>query len=126
MSTYPIIEWDDQYPTEESVAALRAWFEADPHILLVNDFILSLPEQMKHCTYARCWFEDVPAEELGVMENSIRVHFATGGWSGAEDVIGAFWDTWEAQMYATMWRRGGLYVFECFKDHMRKDPADDR
>lgn len=45
-------------------------------------------------------------------EEVTRIRFATGGWSGAEDLIHVcLCHLWIRQLH-TEWKQGGLYVFE--------------
>ena len=45
-----------------------------------------------------------------------EIYFATGGWSGAEDLIEAMLEKTEFQFYHTQWKRGGAYWFEVPQD----------
>lgn len=101
-------EFADEYPTEETLATLAAWSIADPSGCL--DFAV------------KCWhWPDGVSHELRPAEREIVhadegdrfVRFATGGWSGNEDVIAALKSN--IMVRALCWRlsaRGGLHIFE--------------
>lgn len=52
--------------------------------------------------------------ELG--ESVVRVRFATGGWSGAEELIGIVLEHFWMRHFYVLWRAGGLYIFEVGKE----------
>lgn len=83
----------DGYPTEESLTRLRVWPYTDAEGWL---------------EYARTlWCYPDAATVDGK-----RYRFATGGWSGNEDVIGAMRDN--HMLWMLCWEsshRGGLYYF---------------
>lgn len=41
-----------------------------------------------------------------------RIEYITGGWSGAEDLIGAMLGQFWINHYHSLWKRGGYFVFE--------------
>lgn len=41
-----------------------------------------------------------------------RIEYITGGWSGAEDLIGAMLRQFWIRHYHSLWKRGGYFVFE--------------
>ena len=91
--------WDDNgYPTEEVLAKIKTW-----DVVNVGDY-LALMEFCKELWAYR---------NLSiVVQDNVCYRFATVGWSGNEDIIGAlqensiFW-----MMYWAVSERGGLYVF---------------
>lgn len=85
---------DDNYPTQEELDKIKSW----PHTDFVGlvDFCISI------------WTFGDWATRKGS-----RCRFATGGWSGNEDIIEAlrenrvFWmSCWDSS------HRGGLYIFK--------------
>jgi len=89
----------DGYPTEEALARLSAW----PHTDLEG-----------WLEYARAlWYYPEAATVL----DGKRYRFATGGWSGNEDVIRAM--SANAVLWLLAWEsssRGGLYLFSLPED----------
>lgn len=108
-----IAEWfecdADGYPEEESLERLRAlgtsplgmemWEAAR---FLVFDF----PEISNQIACCRVEVRDDESEPVK------RIEFVTGGWSGAEELIGVMLKHfWVSHMH-DRWERGGLFTFE--------------
>lgn len=53
-----------------------------------------------------------------------HVEYITGGWSGAEDLIGAMLRQFWIRHFHSRWERGGYYVFEV-PDHFLSEPSKD-
>lgn len=99
---------DEGYPTEETLEVLRKW--PIPEWEAALDFI------------AAAWYwpdlvsRDVSAEEFVVLHGEPHDKFlrcVTGGWSGNEDLIGAFQEHFIG--WSMTWRLsscGGLHIFK--------------
>lgn len=104
-----IVEFDcdDGYPTGDSIDRLRAhrfeYWQA-PSFLL-SDFPAI-------CSQISCCAVDV-IDDTDFMGSAIkRVSFSTGGWSGAEELIGVLLNHMWIRHFHTKWERGGHYEFE--------------
>jgi hypothetical protein len=85
----------DGYPIEEDVAALKAWSGSLEHVHEVLD---AVGEYLESCGYG------------SFTKRGDYWRFATGGWSGCEEVIGAI----PPLVHALAWRsshRGGLHIY---------------
>jgi len=85
----------DGYPIEEDVEALRAWSGPVEEVSAVLD---AVGEYLEACGFGSF-------EKMGDYWR-----FATGGWSGCEEVIGAI----PPLVEAIAWRsshRGGLHIY---------------
>lgn len=96
-----IIEIEDSYPTEESLEEIKKLtFEE------AKEFILSLNDE--DLPYASIWRKDT--------EDEIVVYYATGGWSGNEDIISAMLSNPNINMFLySEWHRGGRHGFKWSK-----------
>ncbi len=85
---------DDDYPTEDELKRIREWPYTKP--VLLFDFVRSIwhwPDM------AKC--------------DGRTYRFATGGWSGNEDIIGALSENSSAwSMCWSVSARGGLHIFD--------------
>lgn len=103
------IETDDNgYPTEESLRALREWQppvgtgSRDPYTEGAVQVLDAVAAYFNGCGYGRATKRSIQGRTVW--------RFATGGWSGCEEVLGAL----PALVYALAWRsthRGGLHVY---------------
>ena len=100
-------ECDDGYPTDESLERLEKceFTPATARAFLTDD----LPAIAGQIAYMQVWTEDARDD---FDKPVVRVSYATGGWSGAEDLIDAMLSHFWIRYYHTMWKRGGLFVFE--------------
>jgi hypothetical protein len=105
MSELPGLLDGDGYPTDEALAAIKAW--PITHVRPMSDHV-ALFDYVRDAFSGYGYFgvTDEP-------EGKRIYHVSTGGWSGCEDVIGAlqenllFWSlAWASS------RRGGHYEFE--------------
>jgi len=104
-------DYDEGYPAE-------AWidkFEALPMPAIgpaqAADFLVNrLPEIAKTISCMQVRIEDTKDEFRG--NPMKRVEYITGGWSGAEDLIGAMLGQFWIKHYHSLWKRGGYFVFE--------------
>jgi len=101
--------WDDNgYPTAEdddflAYAGLPLDFQRAAEFILTE-----LPRAAEHCC-AWCGVTDA----VDFMDHPVkRIEFSTGGWSGAESLIGFIESRFDTRHFMESWRRGGHYVFE--------------
>lgn len=103
-----LIEIDgDGYPTDDSMARFKAfeWTGRAADFFLVHEF----PDLMSNITFARIETEDTVD---GFNKDICRIIFATGGWSGCEEIIGTMLSQFWIKHRHTVWKRGGYYEFE--------------
>ena len=99
MSYTRIIEWEDGYPTNESLE--RLWEAVIDHENSADCIRAELVECTAHCCAS---YSEEPETQ--------RVMFSTGGWSGAEELIAIMLGrVWIRQRHLE-WRRGGHYLFD--------------
>jgi hypothetical protein len=107
MEQWPEIEYDDDgYPTDESIAAIES---------LPLDFKkarMFAKRELERCAEICCasYDEDNAIDIVG--KPVIHASFSTGGWSGAETLIGLIQRRHDIAHSMLSWRRGGHYVFE--------------
>lgn len=110
-----VAEWfecdDDGYPEEASIKRLDAWGARPIGMeiwaaarFLAYDFP-AISDQIACC---RVETRDDPKEP----EKYLRVEFVTGGWSGAEDLIGSMLKHFWINHCHDKWERGGFFSFE--------------
>lgn len=107
MGMWPEIEYDDDgYPTDESIAAVAA---------LPLDFKEARSfarRELERCAEMCCASYNEDAAEDIVGKKVIHASFSTGGWSGAETLMGLMQSRRDIAHAMLSWRRGGHYVFE--------------
>jgi hypothetical protein len=103
---WPAIEYDDGYPTDESMDAIQAM----PFGFLEAPIFVR--EALADCAENCC--ASYSEEEAGniVGEPVIHGYFSTGGWSGAESLIHLIESRFDTRYSMLQWRRGGHYIFE--------------
>ena len=99
-------EWiDDQgYPTDAALERIRKWPMPD-----LKELMAFLKSIWWHADWGWEEVDDI-VNDLGKQVHLYRIH--TGGWSGNEDLIGAFEENymcWTMLFYTH--RRGGHYEF---------------
>lgn len=99
------------YPAEEWIDR----FEALPFTTITPaeaaDFLVNrLPEVAKTISCMQVRVADAKDEYSD--RPMKRVEYITGGWSGAEDLIGAMLGQFWIKHYHSLWKRGGYFVFE--------------
>lgn len=107
----PAIEFDDCYPTDESMEVARAYM-GDPEPKHWNDAPRWIRATLSDCAENCCADYD-EEEDTDIMGRPIiRARFSTGGWSGAEDIIRLIEGDFFCAQHMVQWRRGGHYIFE--------------
>lgn len=103
----PACEWDEGYPTDEWLEALHA------HVMDFHAAARFLVEGFPAaCAGISCC--DVKIEEIADSEDrdaGKEITFWTGGWSGAEALIGTMLGQYSIRHFHQRWEAGGLYVF---------------
>jgi hypothetical protein len=106
---WPEVEWEEGYPIAEDDDFL-AWDALPLDFGEAAKFILrELPIAAENCC-ASCSVHDRADRYTG--EAIKRIRFSTGGWSGAESLIGFIESRFDTRHFMESWRRGGHYVFE--------------
>jgi hypothetical protein len=107
------------YPTD-------AWIERFEGLPLTTidpkqaaDFLVNrLPEIAKTISCMQVRIED--AKDDYSDKPMKRVEYITGGWSGAEMLIGAMLKQFWISHYHSLWKRGGYFVFEVPASQLRQ------
>lgn len=106
----PEIEFDGEgYPTEDSIQKWEKLGKFDLNLREARIFLRDmLPGYDGHLGCSKITSRKVST----LFGDRIQVTFSTGGWSGAEDVIGVILKQFWIRYHHTMWQRGGLFIFE--------------
>jgi hypothetical protein len=106
---FPEIEWENCYPTDESLDAFRAV----PTISFDRDeAAATLRRELSRCAENCCAFYE-EREAVDILDRPcIHGHFSTGGWSGAEEILGVLLGKFWIRNLQYQWNRGGHYIFE--------------
>jgi len=113
------VEFSDRYPTEKSIKEIES-FEGDFKALaalLMED----LPKWCEAMGLPSCRVNERVWDDEDVFE----VEFHTHGWSGAEDIVGAFHKTGKGLLnffFLARWERGGHYYYEIPKSIFETQP----
>ena len=117
MSEWPDIEWDDAgYPTDDSIQAVKC---------MALDFAAArgwLRRNLQACSMNNCSFYAERPSMTFCEEPCTIVDFSTGGWSGAEELLGLIENRPDCSYHMLSWRRGGHYEFE-FRDPSPSPPS---
>lgn len=118
----PKIEWEDSYPTEESVEAFEvAQRDSDNFKGGTARWVYdTLEECADNCCAS---FSEENAEDF-FKKPTKKVFFSTGGWSGAEEIIGLIEGDIILSQYTVQWNRGGHYVFEFNQSDLEGNPPE--
>lgn len=105
----PEVEYDDGYPVDEDFVGVTA---LSPKLSLsagAEWLLRELPRAAEHM----CCSCDVKLGKERLFGKSVaRIHFSTGGWSGAESLMSLIERRVDLSYFMESWRRGGHYVFE--------------
>ena len=108
----PEIEWEDGYPTEESVKAAEEYLDMWPTTSF-EDGPRWIRETLLICAENCCAsYREYHDEKNRFGEAVIKCYFSTGGWSGAEEIIGLIESDFCLSGFMEQWNRGGHYIFE--------------
>jgi hypothetical protein len=105
-AAWPEVDWEDGYPVDEEFKAfegLRLDFD-EAALFLMHE----LPKAAANCV-ASCEVIDGKDRWGDPVQ---QIHFSTGGWSGAESLLGFISSRFDTRHFMESWRRGGHYVFE--------------
>lgn len=110
MSGWPVIEWDDCYPTDESIDAAERFLKEDS--LDFHGAAAWLLTELPKCA-ANCCASCEVTDSTDILDHPVkRIEFSTGGWSGAEEIMGLIESRFDLRHFMFSWQRGGHYVFE--------------
>jgi hypothetical protein len=99
------------YPTDEWIDRFNALPATTITPAQAADFLVNrLPEIAKTISCMQIRVEDATTDFK--VEPVKRVEYITGGWSGAEMLIGAMLRQFWIGHYHSLWKRGGYFVFE--------------
>jgi hypothetical protein len=105
-AAWPEVDWEEGYPVDEDFKA----FEGLP--LGFDEAALflfrELPKAAANCV-ASCEIVDGQDRWGDPVQ---QIHFSTGGWSGAESLLGFISSRFDTRHFMESWQRGGHYVFE--------------
>lgn len=108
MSNWPEIEYEDCYPVDEDFAD---WTSTQPPLSFKDAGEWLLRELPRAAEYMCCSCRITRGKDI--MDKPVhRIHFSTGGWSGAESIIRLIGRRVDLKHLMLSWRRGGHYVFE--------------
>lgn len=115
-----VVECEDGYPTDDGLVALRnhAFDPCDAARFLVYDF----PDICKAISCCRAIVTDARSDIMG--DPAKRIEFSTGGWSGAEELIGIMLNHFWIRHHHVKWERGGHYEFEVLDHFLDMAPND--
>lgn len=109
MSDWPAIEYEDCYPIDEDFVAFGNVSSPPLNMKAAGEWLLrELPRAAEHmCCSCRV------RKAKSITGNPVLlVEFSTGGWSGAESIIGLINRRIDLRHHMLSWRRGGHYIFE--------------
>jgi hypothetical protein len=109
MSDWPEIEYEESYPVDEDFVA---WGKvSSPALSFERAGEWLLRELPRAAENMPCWCRITRGKNI-IGKPVHRISFSTGGWSGAESIIGLIQRRADLQHLMLSWRRGGHYVFE--------------
>ena len=104
MTAPEIVIDSDHYPTEDSLAAFEAYRFPDDCREAARWLVEELPQVARKIGNCGCRRFEHPGH--------VTIRFATGGWSGAEELIAAVLKHRMLRIaFYSCWKRGGLHVF---------------
>jgi len=106
-SAWPPVEYESSYPIDEEFSD----FEVVPMNFheAARWLLAELPRAAKNMP-CFCSVEDGVDRHFG--KDVKLIEFSTGGWSGAESIIGLINRRFDLRHFMLSWHRGGHYVFE--------------
>jgi len=106
-----VIDWfevdENGYPTDDSIQRLEKQVFMPPY---AGDFLINEFEII--CDQIPCISLKYEETTNDFKEPVTRIYFSTGGWSGAEELIGTLLSHFWITHYHIQWNRGGHYIFE--------------
>lgn len=122
MSEWPGIEYDDCYPVDEGFADFTA---TEPKLSFEDAGAWLLRELPRAAEFMCCSCRITRGKDI--MGKPVdRIHFSTGGWSGAESIIALIGRRIDLHHMLVSWRRGGHYVFEVLVEKSARSISDIR
>lgn len=111
LEDWPEIEYEECYPVDEDFAAWGDLSSPPLSMKLAGEWLLrELPRAAEHMC---CSCRVRKGKDKGIMGKLVMlIEFSTGGWSGAEAIIGLINRRFDLRRHMLSWRRGGHYVFE--------------
>ena len=100
------IWWDEAgYPDDASIKCIPdlVFHDFEVEVESAWNFLKRVLKECSDNNCSGCYFVTTPDYE--------EIHFMTGGWSGAEELIFAIQKNVWLHYYLFSWQRGGLYVF---------------
>jgi len=112
---WPEIEYEEAYPVDEELAAIRSQplDFGNAAFWLFNE----LPRAAEHMP-CFCEVEETNDDLMG--KPIYRIAFSTGGWSGAECITALIESRFDLSHFMQSWKRGGHYVFELPRSKVQK------
>lgn len=109
---WPEIEYEESYPVDEDFIGWGNSSNPKMDFAKAGEWLLrELPRAAENMP---CFCKVVDGEDyLG--EPMTLIKFSTGGWSGAESIIGLINRRYDIRHHMLSWKRGGHYVFEVKK-----------
>lgn len=102
---------EEGYPSEEWIDKFNSLPPGSIRPNEADDFLVNrLPEIAKTISCMQVIIGDAK-DDYGDRPLK-RIEYITGGWSGAEDLIGAMLSQFWIKHRHSLWKRGGYFVFE--------------
>jgi hypothetical protein len=114
---WPAIEYDDGYPIDEQFTALE-----DIPLDFGKAARWLMAELPRAAANMPCWC-DVKEATDSLDRPCTLICFSTGGWSGAESIIGLIERRFDLRHMKLRWERGGHFTFELRPIHLNLKPA---
>jgi hypothetical protein len=109
LNDWPEIEYEDGYPADEDFVA---WGNVTSPPLSFDEAGKWLLRELPRAAEHMCCSCKVTKTRDRFGKAIHRIHFSTGGWSGAESIIGLINRRVDMHHLMESWQRGGHYVFE--------------
>jgi hypothetical protein len=105
---WPEIDYEEGYPVDEDFAEFTA---SNPPLSFEASGAWLLRELPRAAENMCCSCKISKGRDF-IGKPVQRIHFSTGGWSGAESIIALINRRVDLHYHLQSWRRGGHYVFE--------------